>query len=345
MDKIKRLIRQIVGLVDRYSWALAVFGFVTGVASFVLVDREQDKFPQLISIMMLLSWGWLSLEYLLPRGVISRFGFELGPSLRRFASQMVHQESLFFVIPFFFFSTSWNSGQLVFTSLLIGCAVISIIDPLYYRWLAPKVWLFALFNALTLFAVLLTTLPIIFHLSTSKSYFLSLTLAILLSLPETVRAMPFKWWQRGLTSVAMVFVLGLGVSFVRAWVPPASLRLFEFAVTDSITDKSREPENSLKSVTVEQLSTGLYAYTAIRAPRGLNERIYHVWRRNGNEVDRIALDIAGGRETGYRAWTHKLNFPPYPTGDWKIHVVTEADQVIGVLRFRVVPSPIVKTRP
>lgn len=336
MNKVKRLIGKMVGLINRYSWAVAIFGFASGVASFVLVDREQDKFPQLISLVMLLSWAWLSLEYLLPRGLVSRFGFDLGPSLRRFASQMVHQESLFFVIPFFFFSTAWNSGQLVFTSLLIGCALVSIVDPIYYRWLAPRVWLFAFYNALTLFAVLLTTLPILFHIPTSKSYFLSLLLAILLSLPVAIRAMPFNWWKRSLTALAAIAVLGFGMSSLRAWIPPASLRLLEVAVTDSITDESRRPENSLRKVTVEQLSTGLYAYTAIRAPRGLNERIYHVWRRNGNEVDRIALDIGGGREDGYRAWSHKLNFPPYPAGDWKIHVVTQADQVIGVLRFEVV---------
>lgn len=338
MNRIKILIPKIVSLVDRYSWLVAIFGFLSGVASFVLVDREQDKFPQLISITMLFSWGWLSLEHLLPHGLISRFGVELGPSLRRFGSQMVHQESLFFIIPFFYFTTSWNSGQVVFTSLLVACAIISVIDPLYYRWLAPKAWLFAAFNALTLFAVLLTTLPIIFHLPTSKSYFLSLILAILLSLPSAIRALPCRWWQRCLTALGLVLVLSCLVSYLRPWVPPASLRLLEVAVTNSITDVSRRPESTLTKVTVNQLSAGLYAYTAIRAPRGLNERIYHVWRRNGIEVDRIALDIGGGREAGYRAWSHKLNFPPYPAGNWTIHVITEADQVLGVLRFQVVKS-------
>src|SRR5690606_2553184 len=34
----------------------------------------------------------------------------------------------------------------------------------------------------------------------------------------------------------------------------------------------------------------------------------------------------------------KLNFPPYPTGKWEIHVLTEANQVIGILRFTVVKA-------
>ena len=82
---------------------------------------------------------------------------------------------------------------------------------------------------------------------------------------------------------------------------------------------------------------GLYAYTAISAPRGLDERIFHVWLHNGQEVDRIALDIHGGREAGYRAWTHKQNFPADPTGRWQVQVITEVGQVIGTLRFEVTP--------
>jgi hypothetical protein len=82
-------------------------------------------------------------------------------------------------------------------------------------------------------------------------------------------------------------------------------------------------------------SSGLYAYTSINAPRGLDERIYHVWRHNGEEVDRIALDIHGGRKEGYRAWTHKQNFPPDVLGKWQVRVLTEDGQMIGVLRFEV----------
>ena len=61
-----------------------------------------------------------------------------------------------------------------------------------------------------------------------------------------------------------------------------------------------------------------------------------MWQKDGQEVDRIALDIHGGRKEGYRAWTHKQNFPPNPVGKWQVRVLTEDGQVIGVLRFKVV---------
>jgi hypothetical protein len=88
---------------------------------------------------------------------------------------------------------------------------------------------------------------------------------------------------------------------------------------------------------------GLYALTSVRAPRGLRDQIHHVWIHNGAVVDRITLDIEGGSDTGYRAWTHKLNFPTDPSGRWQVRVVTDSGQLIGVTRFVVTDSVAVQT--
>jgi hypothetical protein len=123
---------------------------------------------------------------------------------------------------------------------------------------------------------------------------------------------------------------------LRSWVPPATLWLTEVAVTTELDNRSRTHGESLNTVSAAQLrSSGLYAYTAINAPRGLDERIYHVWQQNGTEVDRIALDIHGGRKEGYRAWSHKQNFPGNVAGKWQVRVLTEDGQIVGVLRFTV----------
>lgn len=97
----------------------------------------------------------------------------------------------------------------------------------------------------------------------------------------------------------------------------------DVAISTQMQD--RTPGKSLDEVSAEQIrGDGLYAYTAIQRPaRHLDERIYHVWQFNGKEVDRIALDIHGGRKEGYRAWTHKQNFPGNPAGKWQVRVLTE----------------------
>ncbi|MBU1281773.1 MAG: DUF2914 domain-containing protein [Gammaproteobacteria bacterium] len=336
MQAVKQQVLKLIALIQRNPGLVAIFGFASGLASFLLVER-QAELAQVLALVMLVSWLWLILENILRERIAQRFGFELPPPLLRYATQMIHQESLFFVLPFFFITTTWNSGQLLFSGLLASAALVSIIDPLYYRWLAPKRWLFLAYHTLTLFAVLLTALPIIFKLTTPQSYQLALAAAVVLSFPSLFTIITVQRWWRGLLLVGMTLAIGAGGWLVRVWVPPATLWLTQVAVTSQFDNQNRAPGESIKQLSVAQLrSQGLFAYTAINAPRGLNERIYHVWRRDGGEVERIALDIHGGRKEGYRAWTHKQNFPADAVGRWQVQVLTEAGQMIGVLRFKVV---------
>jgi len=335
MPEWKSLINRVINLMKRYPGLIAAGGFISGIASFILVDR-QEGLATWIAVVMLVSWLWLMVESSAMVLFTKVFKREIPSGLLRYGTQMIHQESLFFVLPFFFITTTWNSAQAVFTGLLGAAGLISIIDPLYYKWLAPKRWLFMALHTLTLFAALLTALPIILHLTTAESYKLSLGIAMLLSFPSLTSSFPTNTW-RGFAGVVLAILLIGGAGWLlRSWVPPATLWLTEVAVSTEFDNKNRKPGDSITEIGVNQLRAGgLYAYTSINAPRGLEERIYHVWRHNGEEGERIALDIHGGRKEGYRAWTHKQNFPQDAVGNWQVRVLTEDGQMIGVLRFKV----------
>lgn len=329
------LVQRALEFIKRYPGLIAFFGFCSGIGSFILVDR-QAKLATWIAVILLVSWIWLMVENSAVALFAKLFKREIPQPLLRYATQMIHQESLFFVLPFFFVTTTWNSGQLAFTGLLGAAGLISIIDPLYYKWLAPRRWLFMGLHTLTLFAALLTALPIIVHLTTAESYKLALGIAMLLSFPSLASGYPINNWKRALGLVVMTLAIGGAGWLLRFWVPPATLWLTEAAISTRFDNQNRTPGESIQEIGINQLrSAGLYAYTSINAPRGLNERIYHVWRHNGEEIERIALDIRGGREEGYRAWTHKQNFPPDVLGKWQVRVLTEDGQMIGVLRFEV----------
>ncbi|AZD26893.1 DUF5924 family protein [Pseudomonas chlororaphis] len=333
MPNLTHYMQRILELMKRYPGVIALGGFISGVGSFILVDRQQGL-ATWIAVIMLVSWIWLMLENSLTQLFTKIFKREIPQPLLRYATQMIHQESLFFVLPFFFITTAWNSGQLVFTGLLGASALVSIIDPLYYKWLAPRRWLFLALHTLTLFAALLTALPIILHLTTAQSFKLALGIAMLLSFPSLASIFPIRNLRGALMLLGMTLAIGGTGWLLRSWVPPATLWIAEEAISTQLQD--RTPGTSLKQVSVNDVrSAGLYAYTAINAPRGLDERIYHVWQFNGKEVDRVALDIHGGRKEGYRAWSHKQNFPGDPTGSWQVRVLTEDGQVIGVLRFKI----------
>ena len=335
MAKLKiRLLRLIV-LARRYPGVIAAFGFISGVASFFLVERHEG-FARVIAVVMLLGWVWLVLERVLSDMLAARFGLRLPPTVLRYATQMIHQESLFFALPFFVASTSWNSGQAVFTGGLVLAALVALIDPIYYKRLAPRRWLFLTYHTLTLFAVLLVAMPLILHVPTARSYELALGIAVLLAFPSLLGSITVPRWWRGVLVALLMLALAATGWLARLWVPPATLRLTDMALATAIDDANRAPAHNLVEIDAAQLvAQGLYAYTAIRAPLGLHERVQHVWIHEGREIDRIALDIRGGREEGYRAWTRKQNFPPDPAGRWQVRVLTEDDQMIGTLRFRV----------
>ena len=148
---------RLLALLQRYPGLIAAFGFCSGVASFILVDRQAGV-GKVIAVLMLLSWAWLLLEGLLTRSAARWLGIEVPPLLLRYLTQLIHQESLFFALPFFFVTTAWNSGQALFTGLLGAAALLAITDPLYYKWLAARRWLYLSFHTLALFAVLLVAL-------------------------------------------------------------------------------------------------------------------------------------------------------------------------------------------
>lgn len=92
MQALKTLLLRLISFAQRHPGLLAAFGFISGLASFVLIERS-EQLAQGIALMMLVSWIWLTLEQTLRQGVLSRFGLDLPPALIRFATQMVHQES------------------------------------------------------------------------------------------------------------------------------------------------------------------------------------------------------------------------------------------------------------
>ena len=56
-------------------------------------------------------------------------------------------------------------------------------------------------------------------------------------------------------------------------------------------------------------------------------------------TDKIGYDIIGGRDGGWRGFTHKKNVGP---GRWRIDVMTEDEKIIGRIPMNIV---LVRRRP
>lgn len=319
----------------RYRRLLPLVSFASGVASFFLVERQAQLAKWLVAF-LLLGWFWLLAEGLIGRWLNRFIDIKISQGAARFGAQALHQETLFFVLPFFLATTTWLSGQITYTGSLILAAAASTVDPIYFEQIANRRWLFLGYHAFTMFAVLLVTLPIMLHLTTGQSLGLAAVGMGIFALPSLSQAITVRRWWRWLLLFALAASLAATAWLTRAWIPPATLRVTEGAITTIVNTSQRVPDAQLTTVPAARLADrGLYAFTAIKAPRGLNQPILHIWAHNGHVVDRIPLKIIGGRKQGYRAWSHKEFFPENPQGHWRVSVMTADGQLIGVIRFDV----------
>lgn len=322
-------------LAIRYRLLLPVGSFALGVGSYFLIQRHAPL-AQWLTALMLLGWVGLLFEGLLCRLLARYLGDRVPQILVRYAAQALHQETLFFVLPFFLATTTWLSMQALFTGLLIICAIASTIDPIYYDVIAPRRWLFFGFHALTLFAALLTGGPIFLSLTTGDSIALASIAMAICALPSFNDVIRASGWGRWLLMALLAVALGFGAWGARFWIPPATLTVETMAITPTLNTDTRQPGDDQETVSAAQLSQGLYAFSAIKAPRGLHQGVFHVWSHDGKVLHRVALQIHGGsREGGYRSWSHINWFGDDPVGQWQVSVVTDDGQLIGRERFEV----------
>ncbi len=89
----------------------------------------------------------------------------------------------------------------------------------------------------------------------------------------------------------------------------------------------------------------VYAYSAVFSPGDLNITIVHEWQyldpaqNKWLTKSKIQLPLVGGRENGFRTYSESSNLS---AGKWRVNVETLQGQVIGRLRFNIVPT---KTEP
>lgn len=331
---VQRRIERIVERLKPWTWLWPPMAFAAGLGSFFLVDRQQ-WLGAALALGLLFAWTLLLSEGLLSRWLSRRDHPTPPRGVATFIAQMIHQETLFFTLPFILVTTVWNSGQTLFALLVGGMALLSIIDPLYYKVAERWRSLYFVFHAQCVFLVLLVTLPIMVHLTTGQSLLLALGITILVALPSFWHLLKERSLRRWCAFFGLTLLLAYGAWLGRIWVPPASLWMTSSALSPAFDVEQRRPQGSM-ALTPQAISeNGLYVYTAIRAPRGLSETITHTWHHNGEPMDVVELNINGGREEGYRAWSHKQNFPEDPAGDWRIDIMTGSGQRLGLIRFEV----------
>lgn len=323
------ILPRIALVLERVPWLIPAISFIGGVIGFAMVKRGADL-ARIIAIVALAGWLWLLIEPLVRRYLESRKS-GVGKFVSNFLTQSLQQEVLFFSLPFLFGSMQRDVGQIAFVAIAAGAAVLTALDPLYERWIAARAATRLLFHAYCSLIAAVVVLPMVVHLSLDQALPLSLAAVggwLLLSSPMSLRSLRSS--RHRLIWVGCSVLAPLLVWVLRAHVPPAGLAVTQAVITQSISELTPGPP--VRSLTTAELAAGVVAFAAIRAPSGVAQSIVFEWRHRG-EVERIASEIRGGNDRGWRTYSRKELFPANASGRWTVDVKTPQGQLLKRMQF------------
>jgi hypothetical protein len=319
-------------------WGISLASLVGGLMALFVFRRDVPNVSWIVGYLLLL---WLLFALL---SQIREAFAQSGRRSRRlvvtavdYTVQSLYHGILLFLLPAYYASTTLTSPNAVFLALLAGMAVLATFDPWYTAIVHPRPWARDLFFVVSTFGALNLALPLV-GVPTHPALVVSAWLSVLAMAPAICRRRG-RGWRRGIGVTAVLALAAAGLAHVaREAVPPVPLSLVRSAIAwDVGSVDSLEPVTSAIAAN-EARARGLIAYTAIAAPAGLTEGVRHVWRHGDGVVDVVALSpVRGGRREGFRTWSRKTSFPSDIAGRWSVDVATASGQLIGRVRFRVVP--------
>ena len=318
-------------------WGISVASLIGGLLTLFVFRRELPHARWII--------GYLLLLFLL-FAVVTQVRRALEARGRRirlvlvaadYTMQTLYHGILLFLLPPYWASTTLTSRNAVFLGLLIVLALLATFDPWYRAVAHPFPWVTHVFLVVCIFGALNVALPLV-GVPPHPALLLSAVAAVLALTPVAHAQLGGRWRTAAAVTGSLAVAAALAVNMVRAWIPPAPLFLASSALAWNVASiDSLEP--TPRAIGAAELrQRGLVAYTPVYAPAGLSQAIRHVWRREDETVDVVNLSpVSGGRREGFRTFSRKTAFPADPAGRWSVDVVTSSGQLIGRLRFRVVP--------
>jgi hypothetical protein len=317
-------------------WAVSIASLVGGLVTLFVFRRGVPGVGWIVGYIVVL---WLLFTLLTQtRARLLARGRRLWLLAGEYTVQTLYHGLLLFVLPGYFACTTFDAVTLPFFLLLTVAALVTTIDPWYRALVHPYPWVGRGLFAVALFAGLNLALPLV-GMPPAWALLTSAALAGVGLTPALVE--PAGSWPRALARGAIAGVAAtLLVWLGRPAVPPAPLQLLRATLARDVANLDPvEPVGGRIPAAMLAAWGGLAAFTPVVAPEGLRQPIVHVWRHDGRAVSTVTLPTAvvGGRAAGFRTFSRKTDFPPDARGRWSVDVLTASGQLIGRLRFTVVP--------
>lgn len=157
---------------------------------------------------------------------------------------------------------------------------------------------------------------------------------------------PIMW----IASIVLGLFVMLNVFYMNNWIPPVPLSMKEGDIfrglvrqDDQFVLRYAEPNwyqfwvDSDRNFKYAEGDT-VFCFAAVFAPTELETSIFHAWHYLDEEkeewvrTDSIAVQIEGGRQSGYRTFTRKRFMQP---GQWRVDVQVADGRILGRIPFKV----------
>ena len=276
-------------------------------------------------------------------GLLDRLWNYRNPLMHFLLGTLLNIYSLFYI------KSASLISSIVFLLLMVGLIIANELPLVKKAKVSLKVGLFSI----CLFSYISILFPIILG-------FIGWT-PFILSVSTTVVFFYFQLWflkqqvsdKKVLFNAVMIpsfSVLALfAIFYVLGWIPPVPLSVKEQGIYHLVEKKEGHFLLSTEKKWWQFWQSGdqefkarpqdvIYFYSQIYSPARFSDQIFIQWiwkdpTRGWQKVDRIPMQILGGRKEGFRGFASKSNYQP---GEWRVQVETAMGHEISRLDFEVI---------
>jgi hypothetical protein len=260
-----------------------------------------------------------------------------------YALKNLYQGMLFFLLPFYWKSTTFDSPNAWFVVLLGACALLSTLDIVFDRVVFKFRALASVFHGVALFGCLVLIVPALFPDTRTLTSLLTATAITVIAFWTIHMDLEMLRDKRWLAIFAATLGAAVGIAYEgRTAVPPVPMYLAHGAVGPMLLPDGRlgMEVRDLHPSVIDKL----IAITDVVVPGGKGDRLVHVWRHDGNEVHRatettLHVPPAGeSKDKGtirLRSALTDRELPARLVGSWSIDVETQDGQLVGRVSFTV----------
>ncbi len=302
----------------------------------VLVVLARERYHLVPWSAVFLALAWTSTLYFGRAAAVAGEPPGLVHEVASWITRVLYQETLFFLLPFYAYSTVVRSPNVGFLVLLGALAVLSCIDMLFDRWLRTRPVFSLLYFAVVAFAAINLLLPLLLGVRPRFAAPVAALLAVGSAAPLARHAARRGWGARLRLAAAAVVVLGVPVG-MPGLIPPVPLRL-ENATFGSGFDRSTLTLADTLADHVAPAAAGgsLYVVVEVFAPRALPTNVQLEWWRNGALL-RLSREVGiTAHAAGFRVWDgwHSPG-GAVPAGRYRVVLRTTGRRVFGVATLTV----------